>query len=201
MRSISKPEDLLEAAYKIGAPAVGITDYCSLAGIWEAINHKLAKKVKVIVGCELNFTHDRNPVFNFINGVDKTKPNINKKRIVLIAKNQIGYHNLLMLNYEAEKCKLEKLSKIDKVSLIDLELLKKYKDGIICLTGGNTGVVNKNLTDGYFEYAKKEAIILKDIFKDDFYFELQPNYLIFDGAEQFAVNRGLFKLSKELIRG
>ncbi len=196
MRAINRPTTLVEAATEMGMKAIAITDYGTLAAIWDA--NKTATKTKLIVGCELNFTDDRQPIFDFNDGKVKTKPAIEPRKLILIAKNAVGYRNLLLINFEAEKCKLNKNSKIDKQAMIDWEVLEKHHEGLICLTSNAAGIVGRYLSDGEIDKARSEALRFSVLFEDDFAFELQPNNLIFDGLEQFAVNRGLYKLSKEL---
>ena len=122
MRSINKPAALVEAAKALGMKSVAVTDYGTLSGVWDA-KKAVTRGMKLIVGAQLNFTDDRQPVFDFNDGKLKTKPAIEPRTMVLIAKNAIGYRNLLLLNFEAERCKLDKNSKIDKLAMIDWNTL------------------------------------------------------------------------------
>jgi len=196
MRAINKPDELVQAAAELKMSAIGITDYNTLSGI--DIAYKAAKKTKLIVGCELNFTDDRQSIIDFNNGTIKDKPIVNLRKIVLIAKNGIGYKNLLNINFEAEKCKLDRLSKVDKKATIDWKVLETYKEGLICLSGGSTGIVNKHISDCEHALAEQEAIKFHNMFGDDFVLELQPNNIINEGFDQIAVNQGLYRLSKKL---
>ena len=135
MRSINKPATLISAASEKGMPAIAVTDYCTLAGIHESYQASLKDKTKLIVGCHLNFTDDRASVFDFLSGTIPTKPEIDRRSLIVMACNATGYKNILKMNFEAEKCKLEKASKIDKVSLIDWDILERHSEGVICLTG------------------------------------------------------------------
>jgi len=198
MRSINKPATLVSAASEQNMPSIAVTDYCTLAGIYDSYQASLKTKTKLIVGCHLNFTDDRTPVFDFINNPENKKPEIDRRSLILLATNATGYKNLLNMNFEAEKCKLEKASKIDKVSLVDWDILKKYNEGIICLTGDSNGIVSQDFLKYGKDCAVKTAKRLKDIFGDRFGLELQPHTTRGRGADQFAANRFLLKLSNEL---
>ena len=195
MRSINKPSALMDAAAALGMKAIAVTDYGTLSGLWDS--YKAAKKTKLICGCQINFTDTRDPVVRFLCNEDP-KPQIQPRTMILIAKNAIGYKHLLEINFEAEKCKLEKNSKIDKVALIDWDVLQEKHEGLICLTSNAGGIVGRHLSDGEHEKAIKEAKRFKELFGDDFAFELQPNNMMMDGAEQFAVNQNLRRLGAEL---
>lgn len=198
MRSINQPANLVSAAAEKGMSSIAVTDYCTLAGIHESYQASLKNKTKLIVGCHLNFTDNRNPVFDFISGVATTKPEIDRRSLIVLACNATGYKNILKMNFEAEKCKLEKASKIDKVSLVDWDILEKHSEGVICLTGDSSGIVSQDLLKYGKEKAYNTAKKLKSIFGDRFGLELQPNTARGRGADQFATNRLYYKLSSEL---
>ena len=198
MQSTIRPENLFARAAELNMPAVAITDYCSLAAIWEAYKHSLKYKVKLIVGCQFNFVDDRQPVFDFIKDQKKGKATVNNRHLILLAKNMQGYKNLLLINRESENCKIDRLSKTDKVPLIDWKILDKYHEGLICTTGGVSGIVSGYINSNELDKAVEEAIAFKSMFGDDFVFELQPNNFKDYDSDQFLVNRTLKKLSQDL---
>jgi len=192
MNSIIKPADLFKRAAELEMSAVGVVDNFSLAAISDSYKVAKTSKVKMIVGCQLNFVDALIPFYEFNSGKVKEKPTEKIKNIVLIAKTQLGYRNLLLLNKAGFDCRLGRLP------LIDWRLLEKYKNDLICLTGDACGILGMNISNGNSEKAKEDAIKLKNIFGDDLALELIPNNLKYNGCDQFAVNRYLFKLSTEL---
>lgn len=138
--------------------------------------------IKPIIGCEfyvVDNMHERGG---------------KNDHLVLIAKNDVGYHNLMKLNTLAW---LEGF--YSKWARIDLECLEKYKEGLICLSACIAGRIPKLIIDGRYEDAKAYAIRFKEMFGEDFYLEIQNHRFVEDGRnlEQLA-NIGIIRLSKEL---
>lgn len=108
--------------------------------------------------------------------------------LVLLAKNQTGWNNLIKLTSIAndESC-------YNGHGHVDNELLREYSEGIICLTACISGMVPHFIRKGELDRAKDELEKLKDIFKDDLYLEIQP----LNWDEQYRVNKELIKLSRE----
>jgi DNA polymerase-3 subunit alpha len=106
----------------------------------------------------------------------------------LLAKNKQGYNNL---------SKLSTLGHTEGYYYkprIDLELLKKYSEGLICTSACIGGIVSNYLVSGNIDKAKSVAKTYKEIFEDDFYLEIQDHGLEVDKA----VLEWMPKLSKEL---
>ena len=77
---------------------------------------------------------------------------------------------------------------------IDLELLEKYHEGLVCLSACLAGSVNKAILKDDMEEAKRIALWHKNIFGEDYYLEIQANSL----REQALVNQKLIALSQKL---
>lgn len=192
MQSIIKPADLIKRASELNMPSVAVTDDFSFAGIHDSYKAAKTSKVKLIVGCKYNFVDDVAPFLLFNDGVNKEKPTEKIKNIVLIATNDIGYKNLLVLNRIGFNCRSGRLP------LITWKDLEKYNDGVICLTGDACGILGYSISNNDINKAKTDAIHLKQIYKDNLALELMPNNLKYNDCDQFVVNRQLFKLSREL---
>ena len=123
--SLIEPKALFKRAAELSYPAVGIADHGSLAAIWDAWKASKETGVKLIVGCECYFQDDA--------------ANINDKfrHIVLIAKNAIGYRNLLTINKKG----FDQSSLMGKrvYSVVDWKLLSEHAEGLICLTACGNG--------------------------------------------------------------
>ena len=144
---------------------------------------KECKKVgiKPIIGCEVYVA----PRTRF----DK-ESNIDNKysHLILLAKNEIGYKNLSIL------VSMGFIEGFYYKPRIDLELLEKYHEGLVCLSACLAGSVNKAILKDDMEEAKRIALWHKNIFGEDYYLEVQPNGL----PEQVLVNQKLVELSREL---
>ncbi|MCF6280095.1 MAG: DNA polymerase III subunit alpha, partial [Flavobacteriaceae bacterium] len=140
-------------------------------------NKEAENPIKPIVGCEFNVCE---------NHLDK-KSKDNGYQIVLLAKNKKGYHNL---------AKMSSIAYIDGfyyVPRIDKEIVKKYKEDIIVLSGNINGEVpNKILNIG--ESQAEEALLWwKEEFGDDFYLELNDH----QQENEQHINSVLIQFSKK----
>ncbi len=177
----NKIKELPARAKELGMNALAITDHGVMFGVVDF--YKECKKVgiKPIIGCEVYVA----PRTRF-----EKEPNIDNKysHLILLAKNETGYKNL---------------SKIVTIGFtegfyykprIDLEVLEKYHEGLVCLSACLAGSVNKAILKEDMEEAKKVAMWHKNLFGDDYYLEVQPNGL----PEQVLANQKLIEISKEL---
>ncbi len=177
----AKIKKLIPKVAKLGQKAVAITDHGVMFGVIDFYKECLANDVKPIIGCEVYLSqrtrHDK------VKALDGSS-----YHLVLLCKNNIGYQNL---------SKLVSLSNIEGFYIkprIDLELLEKYSEGLICLSACLAGEIPRNLMNGRYEEAKVAAMRYKDIFKDDFYLEIMDHGI----EEQKDVIPEILKLSKEL---
>jgi DNA polymerase-3 subunit alpha len=172
--------DLVKTARDMGMPAIAITDHGNMFGAVEFHAETKKQGVKAIIGCELyvspssRFTRDSHE-----------KPN----HLVLLAKNDIGYRNLIELVSLAYTEGFYYKARVDK------ELLSKYHEGLIALSACIQGEIPACLIADQHQKAEQSASDLKDIFgTGNFYIELQYHSLI---DEKKAVPL-LVKLSKKL---
>ncbi len=180
-------DSLITATQKNNMHALALTDHGVMFGISEF--YKKAKKanIKPIIGVEayINFEGSR---------FERGEKNVGRKKskhynhLVLIAKNDIGYKNLLKLTTQGFT------EGFYYKPRIDLELLKQRSEGLICTSACLAGPVSSHLLNGDFGKAKDNSIILHEIFGDDFYLELQDH----GQEEDKPILEGVPKLSKEL---
>jgi DNA polymerase-3 subunit alpha len=164
--------DLINAAKKNDMKSVAITDHGVLYGAIEF--YKKAKKegIKPIIGMEAYIVKEGSRFDRGKNDENTgRKKSKNYNHLLLIAKNQIGYSNLV------------KLSTIGYLEghyykpRIDLEVLRKHKEGLICTSACPAGIVSTHIINGDLDKAKEIAIAYKEIFGDDFYLEIQDHSL------------------------
>jgi len=175
---------LVEKAARLGMPAVALTDHGVMYGAVEF--YKAAKKagIKPIIGCEVYMA----PKSRFEKQASKGKREDTSYHLTLLAKNNQGYQNLMRL---ASYGFLEGFYYKPR---IDMELLEKYHEGLIALSGCIAGEIPKNIISGNDEAAARTLERFTGIFgKDNFYLELQDSGI----PEQKKANSGLVKLSKK----
>ena len=176
---------MVERAKELGMPALALTDHGVMYGAIELLKLCKAANIKPIIGNEMYI----------INGsIDDPQPKKEKRyHLVVLAKNQIGYENLV---------KLTTLSHLNGVRgrgifsrpCIDKFLFRKYSEGLICSTACLGGEIPQAILKGRHDVARDVAAWYKDILKDDFYLEIQDHGSI----EDRIVNSEIVKISKEL---
>ncbi len=176
--SAAKVTNLVRKAKEQNMPALAITDHGNMHGAMAFYEACKSNGIKPIIGCEFYLT-------NHLDVRDKSIP---RYHLILLAKNNTGYHNLCRLVSESSKHFYFR-------PLIDKNLLRQYREGLLCMSACVAGEVNRNLADGKDDEAKKAALEYIDIFgKDDFYIEVQDHGL---PDEAIALPK-LFSLAKEL---
>ncbi len=177
----AKIKKLIPKVRELSQKAVAITDHGVMFGVVDFYKECIANDIKPIIGCEVYLSqrtrHDK------VKALDGSS-----YHLVLLCKNNTGYQNL---------SKLVSLSNIEGFYIkprIDLELLEKYSEGLICLSACLAGEIPRNLMNGNYDGAKEAAERYKKIFKDDFYLEIMDHGI----EEQRAVIPDILKLSKEL---
>ena len=174
-------KDLPKRVKELGMNSIAITDHGVMYGAIDFYKACKAEGVKPIIGCEVYVA----PRTRF----DK-EPNVDNKynHLILLAKNNEGYKNL---------------SKLVSIGFtegyyykprIDLEVLEKYHEGLICLSACLAGSVNQALLNGQNDKAEEIALWHKNVFGKDYYIEIQNNGI----SEQVLANQRLVKLARKL---
>ena len=186
-------KDLIERAKELGVPAIAQTDHGNMFGAIDFYIRCKEAGIKPILGSEVYFTpgsrHDRiSPrKAKAISNQDETESNHQIHHLILLAKNNQGYENLCQL---LSKAYLEGFYYKPR---IDSELLEQYSEGLICTTACLKGEVGYNFFTGQDERAESAIKKLHQIFKDDFYLEIQENGI----PEQTPVNHKVVEYSKK----
>ena len=183
-------DNVFKACHKKGMHALAITDHGNMFGslyfaecakkaylkALESGKSEEEAKMQAIIGCE------------FYVAEDYTKQERDYDHLVLLCKNKKGYKNII---------KLDSIAYVDGFYYkprIDYKLLKDHSEGLVCLSGCLQGRVSKRLVRNDYEGAREAALMLKEIFGEDFYLEIQDHGI----PEQKRINPLLIKLSKEL---
>jgi len=160
---------LVQAAKDQGMQSVALTDHGVMYGIAEFYRIANKENIKPILGMEAYVVKEGNR-FDRAKIDDKGKGR--KKlynHLILLAKDKAGYNNL---------SKLSTLGHTEGFYYrprIDLELLRKYSEGIICTSACAAGIVASSLVENDYDKARETALIYQEIFGDDFYLEIQDH--------------------------
>jgi len=170
---------LVNRAKELGMDSLAITDHGVMYG---AIEFYVAAKeagIKPIIGCEVyvasNSRFDRN-------AGDK-----DYYHLILLARDQTGYHNLIQLITRANLEGFYYKPRIDK------ELLTEHHQGLIGLSACIGGEIPRLILAGHLEEAKQAALWYRQVL-GDFYLEIQRHPI----AELEQVNQVLITMSREL---
>ena len=178
---MSRIKDLPVRAKELGMKAIALTDHGVMYGAVDFYKECKKNDIKPIIGCEVYVApHSR---FDKEAGRDN-----GYNHLILLAKNKTGYQNL---------SKLVSLSFVEGFYYkprIDLEILEKYSEGLICLSACLAGSLSQAIIQGNMEKAEEIALWHKRVFKDDYYIEIQHNGL----RQQIIVNQKLIQLARKL---
>ncbi len=185
--------DLFKRAKELEMPAIACTDHGNMFGGIDFYTRAIGAGIKPILGSEIYFTpgsrHDRRAPKNVktLDSQDETEGKHQIHHLILLCKNLTGYRNL---------CKL--LSKAYQEGFYykpraDVELLREYSEGLIATTACLKGEVGYNFFTNQDEKAVQAALKFREIFKDDFYLEIQENGI----PEQAEVNRKVMNFAKD----
>ncbi len=188
--ALCTPEELINAAVADGQKALALTDHGVMFGCYEFYRKAKAAKIKPIIGFEAYVANGSR--FDKTAGKSKTKKK-NYYHLVLLAKNEIGYKNLLKLTSLAHTEGFYYKPRIDK------ELLEQYNEGIIASSACIAGVISHHLINNDYDKAYEEAKYYKDIFGEDFYIELQSHFLTDDQIVLSEAPKIAKKLGLKLI--
>jgi DNA polymerase III subunit alpha len=168
-------------------PAVAITDTGNLYGALE-ISEKVADEgVQPLPGLTIlvdfpEFAVQSSQAY----GKNRSDQGMDPASVALIAMSETGYLNLMELSSRA-------FLDTDgtEVPHITIDLLKKHSEGLILLTGGPDGPLNRLLVDGKNDLARNILLELAEAFPDALYVELQRHNL----AREAKAEAGLIDLA------
>jgi DNA polymerase-3 subunit alpha len=178
---LQKIKKLVPAVKEMGMNALAITDHGNMYGAVEFYKACKKNEIKPIIGCE---------VYMAPNGrLDKTPTNRRNQHLILLAKNNQGYMNLMRL------VSIGHIEGYYYKPRIDWEILKQYHEGLICTSACLEGEIAQLVVDNNYEKAKQRAKDFQDLFGEDFYLEIQRHPGL---KNQDTANEGIVKISREL---
>lgn len=180
---LQKTKNMVAYAKELGMEALAITDHGNMYGTIKFYQACKAAEIKPIIGCEIYVA--KRSLRDKEKDIDK-----NYNHLILLAENEEGYKNLMRI------VTVSNLEGYYYKPRTDLELLKKHREGIICLSACVNGYVSEPLMNNDDAEGEKRAMKLADIYgPDNFFFEIQHHLNV---PPQEPVNRKLVALSKKL---
>ena len=185
LQSTTKISDLVKKTSEQKMSAVALTDKANMMGCFhfykavknynDGLNNQ-NEKIKPILGCELNVCENR---------LDKSYRD-DGYQIVFLAKNKVGYENLMKM------CSIGYTEGFYYVPRIDKDLVKKYRDGLIVLSGSKYGEISNKIINVGEKQASVACVWWKENFSNDFYLEMNNH----GEEENEIINAQLSKFSK-----
>jgi len=172
---------LIDKVKSLGMGAVAITDHGNMFGVKEFHNHATKKGIKPIIGCEIYVAKRSIEEVN-------VKENRSGDHLILLAKNLIGYKNLIKLVSTAWIKGFYYKPRIDK------NLLIKYHEGLIASSACLAGEIQDEILNGTMTGAETALKSYLDIFGEDFYLEIQRHETYDPNADRSA-----FPLQQKVI--
>ncbi len=176
---------ILDRAKELGMNSMAITDHGNMYGVIEFYEYAKQIGIKPIIGCEVYVAARTR--FDKVYELDSER-----YHLILLAMNEKGYKNLM---------KIVSFGFIDGFYYkprVDMELLEKYNEGIIALSGCMFGVLSRKILAGNYDAAVKSAQEFINIFGRERYFvEIQDHGLY----DQKRLNAGLIRLADEMNLG
>lgn len=143
--------EMVSRAKELGYHSLALTDHGTMRGIIDFYEECHKQEIKPIIGCEFYFCEtpeirDRSLTYH----------------LVLLAKNDIGYHNIKLLDSESYREENFFFN-----GRLPLNYLREHSEGLICLTACMAGVLNSDKADWWMQ-------TLQEIFPENLYAEIQP---------------------------
>lgn len=158
-------KDIVARAKELGMTSLAITDHGVMFGVIDFYRECNKQGIKPVIGCE---------VYTAARTLFDKDPEKDKRmgHLVLLAKNNQGYRNLMKIVSEGYRHGFYYKPRIDK------NVLRQYSEGIIALSACLAGEIQHRLLNGDYDGAKREAMEMLEIFGvGNFYLELQDQGL------------------------
>ena len=170
---------LMAKAKELGMDSLAITDHGVMYGVIEFYQAAKEAGIKPIIGVEIYIAAGGH--------LNRNAGDKNNYHLVLLARNQAGYQNLIQLTTKAHLEGFYYRPRVDK------ELLEKHNQGLIALSACLAGEVSQLIMGRRYDEAKQAALWYKQTF-GDFYLEIMRHPI----TELESVNKQLIQMGKEL---
>ncbi|MBH59426.1 MAG: DNA polymerase III subunit alpha, partial [Thaumarchaeota archaeon] len=181
MDGMSRIDSLVNHASNLGMKSLAITDHGSMYGAIDFYKAAKASNINPIIGVEGYVAHSSRLI--------KNNTERSPFHITLLAQNDVGYQNLIKLVSKAHTEGFYYRPRVDR------ELLAKYSEGIIVLSGCPSGELSRNISNGNLSKSLEIASWYKEVFKERYFIEIMRHG---DVPELPEINDGLINISKDL---
>ena len=179
----NKIKEYVKRVKELGMDSAAITDHGVMYGVIEFYKEAKAAGINPIMGCEVYVAPNSRFDKELTGGEDRYY------HLVLLAENNTGYANLMKI---VSRGFTEGYYYKPRV---DMEVLNQFHEGIIALSACLAGEVQRYISKGLIDEAKKAALKYESCFgKGNYFLEMQDHGI----PEQKTVNAALLKMSKEL---
>ncbi len=179
----NKIKEYVKRVKELGMDSAAITDHGVMYGVIDFYKECKAQGIRPILGCEIYVAPGSRFDKELTGGEDRYY------HLVLLAENNTGYDNLVKI---VSRGFTEGYYYKPRV---DMELLQECHEGLIALSACLAGEVQRYISKGLVDEAKKAALRYRDCFGEgNFFLELQDHGL----SEQKMVNTTLLQMSREL---
>ena len=176
-------DQLVNTIDDLNMDAVALTEHGNMFSVLPYYKQAKNAGIKPIIGCEIYVA-----VGSRFEKKSRSDGGWGNNHLILLAQNFTGYKNLMKLVTAGY------LEGFYYRPRIDMDLLREYSDGLICMSACLKGAVPEKMLKGDYEGAKKEALIFSEIFPDRYYLEIQNHGI----AEEVANIKNMKKLSQDL---
>ena len=176
-------DQLVNTIDDLNMDSVALTEHGNMFSVVPYYKYAKNAGIKPIIGCEIyvatgsRFDKNHHPGGGWGNN-----------HLILLAQNFTGYKNLMKLVTAGY------LEGFYYRPRIDMELLRQYSEGLICMSACLKGEVPERMLNGDYEGAKNAALSFSEIFPDRYYLEIQNHGI----PEEEANIQNMKKLSSEL---
>ena len=178
---ISRIDQLVKRTGELNMDSLAITDHGTFYGVIDFYSACKKEGIKPILGCEVYVAHESR--------LKKDQTERSPAHLVLLARNNTGYQNLIQLVTKSHVEGFYNRPRIDK------EILEKHSSGLICLSGCASSEVPRILASGDYERAARTANWYNELFAGNYFLELQSHK---DVPNLDTINQGVIRLSQDL---
>ena len=184
LQSTIQLKPLVKKLTEFEMKACAITDYGNMFGAVSFYSTVKSSGIRPIIGYEANLT------FGDISDKNSTMRSNERPyySLILLAKDLVGYHNLVHLSSKAFT------EGFNHKPRIDLDLLESHSDGLVGLSSGMDGAIWESIRSGEIKQAQERAERFSELFgKDNFYLEVQKH----GSEEERSIVKKLVELSRQ----
>ncbi len=178
---ISRIPNLVARTKDLGMDSLAITDHGTFYGVVDFYSACKEVGIKPIIGCEVYVAHNSR--------FDKDPSERSPNHLVLLARDNTGYRNLMQLVTKAHVDGFHYRPRIDK------GLLEEFGQGLAVLSACPSAEVPRLLADGDDEAAARSAAWYKERFGDGYFLEIQRHEHV---PQLPKINKGLISLGQRL---